>query len=46
MANDLLKRSNERLSEISERLEQSHLVYLQTEDTPLKLEQRRKLEGW
>ncbi|XP_033224310.1 uncharacterized protein LOC117177631 isoform X2 [Belonocnema kinseyi] len=46
MANDPLKRSNERLSEISERLEQSHLVYLQTEDTPLKLEQRRKLEGF
>ena len=45
MASDLMQRNNEKLSEISERLKQSHLSYLQTEDSPLKFEQRGKLES-
>lgn len=45
MANDLIIRGKDRLQEISIKLEQSHLVYLQTDDSPLKLQQRRKLEG-
>lgn len=46
MANELTKRSNERFLEINRRLEESHWSYLQTEETPLKLEQRQKLEGF
>ncbi|KAK1124343.1 hypothetical protein K0M31_006711 [Melipona bicolor] len=46
MANDLIIRGKDRLQEISIKLEQSHLVYLQTDDSPLKLQQRRKLEGF
>ncbi|XP_053986960.1 uncharacterized protein LOC128880666 [Hylaeus volcanicus] len=46
MANDLTIRSKDRLQEISMKLEQSHLVYLQTDDSPLKLQQRHKLEGF
>lgn len=45
MANEYAKRSDERLLEIAKRLEERHLSYLQIEDTPLKLEQRQKLEG-
>lgn len=45
MANDLILRSKDKLQEISMKLEQSHLAYLQTDDSPLKLDQRRKLEG-
>lgn len=45
MANDLITRGKDRLQEISMKLEQSHLVYLQTDDSPLKLQQRHKLEG-
>lgn len=45
MANDLIMRGKDRLQEISTKLEQSHLVYLQTDDSPLKLQQRHKLEG-
>ncbi|XP_043258309.1 uncharacterized protein LOC122400749 [Colletes gigas] len=46
MANDLTIRGKDRLQEISMKLEQSHLVYLQTDDSPLKLQQRHKLEGF
>ncbi|CAK9833564.1 Protein tamozhennic [Anthophora retusa] len=46
MANDLILRGKDRLQEISMKLEQSHLVYLQTDDSPLKLQQRHKLEGF
>ncbi|KAK2577266.1 hypothetical protein KPH14_003404 [Odynerus spinipes] len=46
MANDLILRSKDKLQEISMKLEQSHLAYLQTDDSPLKLDQRRKLEGF
>ena len=46
MANDLIMRGKDRLQEISTKLEQSHLVYLQTDDSPLKLQQRHKLEGF
>ncbi|XP_076626710.1 PUB and ZnF_RBZ domain-containing protein tamozhennic isoform X2 [Colletes latitarsis] len=46
MANDLTTRGKDRLQEISMKLEQSHLVYLQTDDSPLKLQQRHKLEGF
>lgn len=45
MANDVIIRSKDRLQEIGMKLEQSHLVYLQTDDSPLKLQQRHKLEG-
>lgn len=45
MANDIIMRGKDRLQEISMKLEQSHLVYLQTDDSPLKLQQRHKLEG-
>ncbi|XP_047358637.1 uncharacterized protein LOC124952589 isoform X1 [Vespa velutina] len=45
MANDLILRGKDKLQEISMKLEQSHLAYLQTDDSPLKLDQRRKLEG-
>lgn len=45
MANDVIIRGKDRLQEISVKLEQSHLVYLQTDDSPLKLQQRHKLEG-
>lgn len=45
MANDLIIKGKDRLQEISMKLEQSHLVYLQTDDSPLKLQQRHKLEG-
>lgn len=45
MANDVIIRGKDRLQEISMKLEQSHLVYLQTDDSPLKLQQRHKLEG-
>lgn len=45
MANEFVRRSDERLLEISKKLEERHLSYLQLEDTPLKLEQRQKLEG-
>lgn len=45
MANDLILRGKDKLHEISMKLEQSHLAYLQTDDSPLKLDQRRKLEG-
>lgn len=45
MANDVIMRGKDRLQEISMKLEQSHLVYLQTDDSPLKLQQRHKLEG-
>jgi len=45
MANDIIMRGKDRLHEISMKLEQSHLVYLQTDDSPLKLQQRHKLEG-
>lgn len=44
MASDVM-RGKDRLQEISMKLEQSHLVYLQTDDSPLKLQQRHKLEG-
>nr|XP_012234036.1 PREDICTED: uncharacterized protein LOC105678903 [Linepithema humile] len=46
MANDVVIRSKDRLQELSMKLEQSHLVYLQTDDSPLKLQQRHKLEGF
>ncbi|XP_017884638.1 uncharacterized protein LOC108627737 [Ceratina calcarata] len=46
MASDLIMRGKDRLQEISMKLEQSHLVYLQTDDSPLKLQQRHKLEGF
>ncbi|KYN40724.1 Protein tamozhennic [Trachymyrmex septentrionalis] len=46
MANDIIMRGKDRLHEISMKLEQSHLVYLQTDDSPLKLQQRHKLEGF
>lgn len=46
MANDIIIRGKDRLQEISMKLEQSHLVYLQTDDSPLKLQQRHKLEGF
>lgn len=46
MANDIIMRGKDRLQEISMKLEQSHLVYLQTDDSPLKLQQRHKLEGF
>ncbi|KZC11753.1 PREDICTED: protein tamozhennic [Dufourea novaeangliae] len=46
MANDLTMRGKDKLQEISMKLEQSHLVYLQTDDSPLKLQQRHKLEGF
>ncbi|XP_076234113.1 PUB and ZnF_RBZ domain-containing protein tamozhennic isoform X2 [Calliopsis andreniformis] len=46
MANDLIMRGKDKLQEISMKLEQSHLVYLQTDDSPLKLQQRHKLEGF
>lgn len=46
MANDFILRSKDKLQEISAKLEQSHLAYLQTDDSPLKLDQRRKLEGF
>ncbi|XP_033336472.1 PUB and ZnF_RBZ domain-containing protein tamozhennic [Megalopta genalis] len=46
MANDLITRGKDRLQEISMKLEQSHLAYLQTDDSPLKLQQRHKLEGF
>lgn len=46
MANDVIIRGKDRLQEISVKLEQSHLVYLQTDDSPLKLQQRHKLEGF
>lgn len=46
MANDLIIKGKDRLQEISMKLEQSHLVYLQTDDSPLKLQQRHKLEGF
>ncbi|XP_076545422.1 PUB and ZnF_RBZ domain-containing protein tamozhennic [Osmia lignaria lignaria] len=46
MANDLIMKDKDRLQEISTKLEQSHLVYLQTDDSPLKLQQRHKLEGF
>ncbi|XP_015179595.1 PREDICTED: uncharacterized protein LOC107068067 isoform X1 [Polistes dominula] len=46
MANDLILRGKDKLQEISMKLEQSHLAYLQTDDSPLKLDQRRKLEGF
>ncbi|XP_015610498.1 protein tamozhennic [Cephus cinctus] len=39
-------KSRDRLQELSMKLEQSHLVYLQTDDSPLKLQQRHKLEGF
>jgi len=45
MANDIIMRGKDKLQEISMKLEQSHLVYLQTDDSPLKLQQRHKLEG-
>lgn len=45
MANDIIIRSKDRLQEIGMKLEQSHLAYLQTDDSPLKLQQRHKLEG-
>lgn len=45
MASDVM-RGKDRLQEISMKLEQSHLVYLQTDDSPLKLQQRHKLEGF
>lgn len=45
MANDLIMRGKDRLQEISMKVEQSHLVYLHTDDSPLKLQQRHKLEG-
>ena len=32
-------------SELWLKIDQSHLKYLQSEDTPLKLEIRKKLEG-
>lgn len=44
MANDVM-RGKDRLQEVSMKLEQSHLVYLQTDDSPLKIQQRHKLEG-
>ncbi|XP_024877467.1 uncharacterized protein LOC112458216 [Temnothorax curvispinosus] len=46
MANDVIMRGKDRLQEISMNVEQSHLVYLQTDDSPLKLQQRHKLEGF
>ncbi|EZA61545.1 hypothetical protein DMN91_003443 [Ooceraea biroi] len=46
MANDVVIRGKDRLQEISMKLEQSHLAYLQTDDSPLKLQQRHKLEGF
>lgn len=46
MAEDLTRRCRDRLQDISIKLEQSHLVYLQTDDSPLKLQQRQKLEGF
>lgn len=45
MANNIIIRSKDKLQEISIKLEQSHLAYLQTDDSPLKLQQRNKLEG-
>lgn len=46
MANDQSVRGRDKLHEISMKLEQSHLVYLQADDSPLKLQQRHKLEGY
>ncbi|XP_012253280.2 protein tamozhennic [Athalia rosae] len=46
MAEDLNGRSRDRLHDIRIKLEQSHLVYLQTDDSPLKLQHRQKLEGF
>ncbi|XP_014472168.1 PREDICTED: protein tamozhennic [Dinoponera quadriceps] len=46
MATDVIIRSKDRLQEISMKLEHSHLAYLQTDDSPLKLQQRHKLEGF
>lgn len=45
MATDVIIRGKDRLQEISMKLEHSHLAYLQTDDSPLKLQQRHKLEG-
>ena len=44
MAN-LIDLGNDNLYEIGRKLEESHLVYLQTDESPLKLQQRKKLEG-
>lgn len=45
-ANAMLNIGNEgSLLQISRKLEESHLVYLQTDESPLKLQQRKKLEG-
>ncbi|EFN81728.1 uncharacterized protein LOC105185756 [Harpegnathos saltator] len=46
MATDVIIRGKDRLQEISMKLEHSHLAYLQTDDSPLKLQQRHKLEGF
>ncbi|XP_032670478.1 uncharacterized protein LOC116843812 isoform X2 [Odontomachus brunneus] len=46
MATDVIIRGKDRLQEISTKLEHSHLAYLQTDDSPLKLQQRHKLEGF
>lgn len=45
MALDGIGRGTDRLHEISMNVLQSHMVYLQTDDSPLKLKQRQKLEG-
>lgn len=45
MANGFIIRSKDKLQEISIKLDQSHLVYLQMDASPEKLEQRRKVEG-
>lgn len=45
MAVNITGRGLDPRQNISMKLEQSHLVYLQTDESPLKLEKRQKLEG-
>lgn len=45
MATDVIIRGKDKLQEISMKVVHSHLAYLQTDDSPLKLQQRHKLEG-
>lgn len=45
MALDAMGRSMDRLQEISMKIHKSHLTYLQTDDSPSKIQKRLKLEG-
>ncbi|KAK0081629.1 hypothetical protein PV325_011851 [Microctonus aethiopoides] len=45
MAVNITGRGLDPRQDISMKLERSHLVYLQTDESPLKLEKRQKLEG-